>query len=131
MKVRLAYRPGVVWVTPSSTLREAAAAMRESGQSCVPLVDGEVVVGIVTEHDIVAAVAHGIPTAKAWALDHAHDGGTSVALDDDCDTAALKMLVLGCRHLPVVDRGRLVGVVSIRDVVLKPLAAKRRRRVAA
>ena len=131
MKVRLAYRPGASYVTPSSTLREAAAAMRASGQSCVPVIDGQTVIGIVTEHEIVAAVAHGIPTAKAWALDHVIDGGTSVALADDCETAALKMLVLGCRHLPVVDRGRLVGMVSIRDVVLKPLAAKRRRAAAA
>ena len=130
MKVRLAYRPGASCVTPSSTLRQAAAAMRESGQSCVPVVDGQTVVGIVTEHSIVAAVAHGVPTAKAWAIDHANDGGTSVALDDDCETAALKMMILGCRHLPVVDRGRLVGMVSIRDVMLKPLAAKRRRAAA-
>jgi CBS domain-containing protein len=120
VKVRWAYRPEAAAVTPSNTLREAAAKMRTSGQSCLPVIDGSRVIGIVTERDIVDAVARGVRTAGAWVFDYTHDGCTSIALDDDCETVALKMLAIGCRHLPVVDRGRLIGMVSMRDVILKP-----------
>lgn len=131
MKIRWVYRPEAAAVTPSNTLREAAAKMHTSGQSCLPVIDGSTVVGIITERDIVSAVAHGVRTAGAWVFDYTHDGCTSIALDDECETAALKMLAIGCRHLPVVDRARLVGMVSMRDVTLRParLARPARRPV--
>src|SRR5581483_4480161 len=120
MKVRWVYRPDAAAVTPSNTLRDAAARMHTSGQSALPVVDGSKVIGIVTERDIVEAVARGVRTSAAWVYDYTHDGCTSIALDDECETVALKMLAIGCRHLPVVDGGRLIGMVSMRDVVLKP-----------
>ena len=127
MKIRSVYRPQAAFATPSTTLRDAAVKLRDSRQSCLPVVDGTRVAGILTERDIVVALAHATSAARAWVLDYMHDGPISVGLDDDCRTAELKMLLIGCRHLPVVDRGRLVGMVSMRDVVLKPIAIARHR----
>jgi CBS domain-containing protein len=131
MTVRLVYRPGAEAVRPSTTLREAAARMRASGLSCLPVIDGSSLIGIITEHDLVGAVAHGVRTEAAWVFDYTHDGDTWVGLEDDCGTAALKMLAIGCRNLPVVDgAGRVVGMVSMRDVTLTPAAVVRRRTTA-
>src|SRR5581483_1944164 len=113
-------RPGAGAVTPSNTLRDATTKIHTNNQSALPVVDGSKVIGIVTERDIVEAVARGVRTSAAWVYDYTHDGCTSIALDDECETVALKMLAIGCRHLPVVDGGRLIGMVSMRDVVLKP-----------
>ena len=127
MKVRWVYHSDAAAVTPSNTLREAAAKMHVSGQSCLPVLDGSKVVGIITERDIVSAVAHGARTAGAWVFDYTHDGCTEITLDDECETAEVKMLAIGCRHLPVVDNGRLVGMVSMRDVTLTPARHSRSR----
>lgn len=124
MKVRSAYRPEAEAVAPESSLREAAKRMRSSGLSCLPVLDGEWLVGIVTERDLVGAMANGIP-ASACIGPYASDGGVTVSLDDDCEMAELKMLAIGCRNLPVIDGHRLVGMISMRDVILKDPAGSR------
>jgi CBS domain-containing protein len=119
MKVRRFYRPGAVCAVPNESLREAARKMRRGALSCLPVVDSERVVGIVTERDLVEAVANGAAPAGALVSDYMNDDGSvSVGLDDDSTTAELKMLAIGCRHLPVVDGDRLIGMVSARDLYL-------------
>ena len=123
MKIRSVYRPSATYVTVTDTLQEAARKMRSSGQSVLPVLEGNAVIGIVTERDLVEAMANGVPSAVAQVFDYTNDGSVTVTLDDECEVAELKMLAIGCRHVPVVDRGKLVGMVSIRDVLLKTAAA--------
>lgn len=126
MKVQAVYRPGSAYVTPVDSLRAAARKMRSSGQGCLPVLQGGSVAGIVTERDLAEAMANGVPPSEGFVNDYTNDGSVTVSLDDDCDVAELKMLVIGCRNLPVVDRDRLVGTISMRDVVLKAAAKGRR-----
>jgi CBS domain-containing protein len=98
--------------------------MRRAALSCLPVVDRERIVGILTERDLVEAVAKGVTPANAHVTDYMTDGGASIALDDDSTTAELKMLAIGCRHLPVVDGQRLVGMVSARDLYLAEAGAE-------
>jgi CBS domain-containing protein len=123
MKIRSVYRQDAACVTPADTLQEAARRMRASGQSVLPVLDGGQVIGIVTERDLVEAVANGVAGARAQVFSYTNDGSVTVTLDDECDVAEMKMLAIGCRHIPVVAAGQLVGMVSIRDVLLKTAAA--------
>lgn len=113
------YRPNAAYVAPSDSLSDAAKKMRSSGQGCLPVVDGADLTGIITERDLVEAVANGAPARDTRVFDYTSDGSVSVSLSDDCSTAELKMLAIGCRNLPVLDGSKLVGMISMRDVLLR------------
>lgn len=126
MKVNRFYRPHFAHVEPTDSLREAASRMRSGSWSCLPvLVDGSVV-ALITERDLVEAAAHGARPSDALVNDYMSDGSVTVSLDDDISVAATKMLAIGCRHLPVIDAGRLVGMVSARDLLLQVARADAR-----
>ena len=108
----------VFTILPSETLRSAAASMREHNVSALMVVDGQAPKGIITERDIVQAISRqgaqalvmGVGTAMSRAL-------ITVTSRDTLRHAMRLMTVHRVRHLPVVDDGRLVGLVSIGDVV--------------
>jgi CBS domain-containing protein len=118
VKIAMIYHPGIPYAAPAESLRDAAAEMRRHGLSCLPVMaDGELI-GILTERDIVEAAAKGVAPSVAQVTDYMNDGPVAVSVEDDSSAAGVKMLAIGCRHLPVVDRGELVGVVSARDIFL-------------
>jgi CBS domain-containing protein len=75
-------------------------------------------VGIITERDLVRAIADGIDPRSARAdLVMTADPAT-VDADEDVEVVAVKMMRLGIRHLPVVNKaGKPVGLVSARNLV--------------
>ena len=80
------------------------------------VMDGDVLVGIFTERDVLRAVASdfgasGRPVAEAMTASPA-----TVPPDADAGEALDDMLERGFRHFPVVDDGRVVGIVSMRDL---------------
>ncbi len=119
MKVDRFFRPHFGQVEPNDSLREAATRMRSGGWSCLPVVVGGSVIALITERDLVEAAAHGAKPSDALVNDYMSDGSVTVTLDDDISVAATKMFAIGCRHLPVTDSGRLVGMISARDLLLQ------------
>lgn len=110
--------PEVVSIRPDRTLEAAARLLTERRIGALLVRDGEEVVGILSERDIVRAVAaHG---AAALAMPVAAAMTREVVFGHPADTVD-KVLALmterRIRHLPVKEEGRLVGLVSIGDVV--------------
>jgi CBS domain-containing protein len=73
--------------------------------------------GIVTERDILRSVAAGQDTANELVQDHLTDNLISASPEWSLEQAAETMCTHGFRHLLVVDRGELRGVLSMRDIV--------------
>lgn len=107
----------VVSVDRSVTLRGAASAMQHAGVGALLVMDADEVQGIVTERDIVTALARGADPDGSRVVDVESVCPRYLTLADSAAGAAGVMLAAGCRHLPVVDDGVAVGIVSMRDVV--------------
>jgi len=107
----------VVTATAAESVATAAARMREQGVGSVVVVDGSRASGILTERDLVRLAARGAdPAADAVAAWMTSDPDC-VAPDVDATTAFARLAEHGYRHIPVVDGDRLVGIVSMRDVM--------------
>lgn len=117
MKVRSVFHPQVKCIEGWESLREAAKQMHDGQFSCLPVVSGDDLLGIITERDVVEALAENRHLETATVFDYMTEAPRTVHLDDDCSVAATQMLAMGCRHLPVMDRGRLIGIVSARDLL--------------
>ncbi|HET8872981.1 MAG TPA: CBS domain-containing protein [Gaiellaceae bacterium] len=123
-KVRDAMTPGVRSVAPTDSLTDAAAAMRDQDVGSLPVVEGDRLLGIVTDRDIVVrAVADGADPRTMKVGDVSSGDPVTVKPDEDLDDALSLMAHHRVRRLPVVEDGRLVGVVAQADVAL---AAKER-----
>lgn len=120
MKVRRVFHPEPVSIEAWEGLRAAARLMHDHGVSCLPVMSDVDLIGIITERDLVEAMAVDELPQRARVFEHMTQRPQTVDLDADCAEAVTEMLALGCRHLPVIDQGRVIGVVSARDLL--PLA---------
>lgn len=85
------------------------------GSVCVLDVAGDLV-GICTEHDVVRACASGVDTDATSVRRWMTPDPVTAAVDDQVEDALRVMMDHGCRHLPVLGEGGLVGVVSLGDL---------------
>jgi CBS domain-containing protein len=99
------------------TFADVAKTMRTNGISSVVVLEGKKLAGIVTERDIVNLVAAGgDPHAVRVAHGMTRRDIETVSPKTDIGEAAELMVSRNIRHLPVVDRGRVTGIISIRDM---------------
>lgn len=114
----IAGRGPVIAVSPSTTVFEALQRMAEHNVGAVLVMNGDTLAGIFTERDYARKVAlrglvsKSVPvsdlmTAKVLTVDSSWTADQCMALMNDQQI----------RHLPVMDDGRVVGVISIRDAV--------------
>ncbi|MCZ7427707.1 CBS domain-containing protein [Micromonospora sp. WMMA1949] len=110
----------LVTMDGNDTLIAAAQEMRDSAIGDVVVTDGDDVVGIVTDRDIaVRGVAENMdPTATRLNQITSKDVVT-VSQNDDAVAAADLMRTYAVRRLPVVDDGRLVGLISMGDLAVE------------
>ena len=103
-------------VSPSTTVGEAVALMAQHRIGSTVVMDGPRLVGIFTERDTVRAISqsHDAPAheVSSWMTREP----MTVSPDEDAEVALNTMLTHGFRHLPVVEGGEVVGIVSIRDL---------------
>ncbi len=117
MKVRSIYHPRIVTVQADERLDAAAARMQDSQVRSLVVMDGDRLGGILTEHDLTRAVAEGAAADVATAAEYMTEEPMTVSLDTDVREATQMMLEFDFRHLPVIDAGAVVGMVSLRDLV--------------
>jgi CBS domain-containing protein len=103
-------------IEPEAPLGEAARRMASRGVGAVVVLDGERLTGILTERDILKAVASGL-REDARVGDWMTRTPETIESADTTDHAASVMIHGGFRHLPVVDDARIVGILSIRDLM--------------
>ena len=103
-------------VSPTDTFADTAKALAENRISSVVVKDGDDVAGIITERDVVRAVADGLDVSSSPVGDRMTRDLATVDRKTDVADAARLMAERRIRHLPVVDRGSLAGIISIRDL---------------
>lgn len=102
----------------STTVREAAKAMKERNVSSVLIVDAGRLVGIFTERDAVSRVLAAGRDANATKLgDVMTRNPKTIGPDKPVGHALLMMYEGGFRHVPVVEKGHPVGLISARDAL--------------
>jgi CBS domain-containing protein len=103
-------------VSPSTTVGEAVALMAQNKIGSTVVMDGNRLAGIFTERDTVRAISqsHDAPghEVSSWMTREP----MTVGPDEDTEKALATMLDHGFRHLPVVQDGEVIGIVSIRDL---------------
>jgi CBS domain-containing protein len=117
MEIRSLVAGTVVKCPPDMTLRTAANIMRTEDIGSIAVMEGEVLLGILTERDVLHAVAHSPHVDEEVVERWMSPSPDMVGADADVDDAVAWMLATGHRHLPVDDGGSLVGIVSIKDVL--------------
>lgn len=105
-------------ITADARLIDAVRRLGEKRIGALPVVEGERIVGILSERDIIYCLREHGPEALEWPVSRAM---TAPAITADLATQVLSALALmtqrRIRHLPVVDGGEIRGIVSIGDLV--------------
>jgi CBS domain-containing protein len=115
-----------VILAPDDTIADVAREMEDNGLSAVVICDGGVLVGIITERDVVRAAADGARLTDT-ALDEYMTAAPVTISERADDGDALRIMLDGeFRHIPVLSEdGDIVSVVTLRDVVKAGMSANR------
>ena len=116
MQVRDIMHTDVKTASPEDTFEHVATILHDNRISSVVVMDGDRLAGIVTERDLVNLVAEGLDPRTTKVGDRMSTNLDTVEPRSDIAEAAEHMARLRIRHLPVVDKGKLVGIISIRDL---------------
>lgn len=115
----------LVTMSSASSLAEAASVMSQKRVGSVLIMDGERLAGILTERDIVRAISNDIGAPRDEIAHWMTAAPKTVEVDTSLEAARDLMDSTHIRHLPVTKGGRLVGMLSMRDLI-KIGAAKSR-----
>lgn len=117
MKVSDVMTGAVVVDAADDTLADAAAKMREQQTGSLLVMDGDRLVGIFTERDLLASVARGRDPKTTPLKDEMTSDVVTIPPEATLKEAAGIMASKWIRHLPVVEGERVIGMVSQRDLV--------------
>jgi CBS domain-containing protein len=113
-------------VDKAESVQQACERMAEHRVGALVVLDGEQVVGIFTERDLLTRVVAAGLDARETPVDAVMSSRLVVSSPSDTYTACLERMTRArCRHLPVVADGKLVGIVSLRDLLQVEVAETR------
>jgi CBS domain-containing protein len=107
-----------------ATVAEAAEALITDGVGSLAVVEGHRLVGIFTERDVVRAVSEGADPEDEVVEDWMSETPDTFGPDVEVREAAAWLLEMGYRHMPVMQEGELLGIVSIRDILWAIISAE-------
>ena len=120
MKIREIMTTDIKKATLDNTLTDVASMMRDEDIGALPVVQDGELRGIVTDRDIVVrAIADGKEPSTTTVQEVLSEELESVESDDDVEKAADLMASRQIRRLPVVQGGKLIGMVSLGDIAVK------------
>ena len=100
-----------------ASVSEVADRMLRGRVGSAVVMEGSMLLGIFTERDVLRATAAGVDPAGARVSEWMTADPVTADPSMDADEAVQVMMSSGFRHLPVLDAGRVVGIVSLRDIV--------------
>jgi len=116
MKISEIMTKATVTDAAGDSLAEAATRMWHAQTGSLLVMDGEDLLGIVTERDLLRAVAHGEDPTKIPLKEVMRTDVITVGPQTSLKEAAMLMATKWIRHLPIVENNRVVGIVSQRDL---------------
>ena len=108
---------GVKTIPVSANIKEAAVAMTNSNVGCLVVTEDGRPVGIITEGDVSRAVGRGLPPDKTAIKSLLFKPLITVTPDLRVEEAAKLMANANVKKLPVMEEGRLVGIITQTDIV--------------
>lgn len=111
---------------PRQTVREVARYMAKVRVGAMPIIEDGRLIGIFTERDLMTRVVAAGRDPEVTLVEEVMTTDLVIAdADEDYETSLRKMKRTGCRHLPVVRDERLLGMVSLRDLLQIDLEEKK------
>ncbi|MCC7325537.1 MAG: CBS domain-containing protein [Burkholderiales bacterium] len=105
-------------VPPEATIGSLAEMMARKNVGAGLVVEDDRLIGIVSERDVVfRVIAHGLDPRATRAIDVMTSAPHTIEPDKRFGYALLIMFEKGFRHLPVVEKGKLIGIVSARSAL--------------
>ena len=114
----LIQRLDIVSASPEQSVLEVAETMNRARVGAIPIVDGDALVGLFSERDLLTrvVVADRDPRGTRVSDVMTHEVVTA-NLDDSVDQCLDLIRRTGCRHLPVVHGGRAIAMLTMRDLL--------------
>jgi CBS domain-containing protein len=120
--IRDVMRTDFVTAAPEDTLGETAEKMVDRGVGAAAVRDYGRLIGIITERDLMKAIAGRVHTSEARVREWMTDEPVTAEPDMDVDEAATIMVGNNFRHLPVCEGEQIVGMLSLRRAVAAQLS---------
>ena len=128
MKIATLCSSGVITAEVTDTLFEAAQSMASNHVGALAVVDDGVLVGVISEADLVIAIAEEAPLELTTVDSFMTADAITVTPGDDAGIAARRMVENGIGHLPVIESDSAIGMVSKGDLLAVGVVAAPRER---
>ncbi|MBU3927579.1 MAG: CBS domain-containing protein [Bacteroidetes bacterium] len=118
-----------VWtVTPNTSVLETLLMMTEKAVGALVVVEGDQIAGIISERDFIHSIAEKERCVlNTVVLEYMTTTVLTVSPDQSIEDCMLLMTDKHIRHLPVVENGKLVGMISIGDIVKDIISSEKSR----
>lgn len=115
----------LTYVSPDMTVTEVAKKMADAGIGAVVILEDEQLMGIFTERDLLNRVVSTGNDPSALKVSEVMTIDVCVcSADDSYEFCLAQMKQIGCRHMPVVEENKLLGIISMRDLLKYQVSVK-------